>query len=100
GSVAAPPRHRERHACGDVVDQHRLNFLPPAAGHAKDRRETDRTGEAVYDSVLRSVHERRPEDRVSQPGLPDRALRAAFGAKTGMGAVLIGGGAADVDKLL
>ncbi len=97
--VAAAARHGERHARGEVVDQDRLDFLAAGARDAEDWSETERAGETVHDFVFRAVDQRRAEDSIGQARLANRALCAAFGAKGGMGAVLVGRGAADVDEL-
>ena len=76
-AVAPTPRHRERHACREIVDEHRLNLLPPGTGHAEDRRETQRARESVDDFVLRPVHQRRAEYCVARD--PTRESRARRG---------------------
>ncbi len=90
---------RERHTCREVVDEHRLHLLPPGTRNSKSWSEAQCAGQSVDDLVLGTVHQGGAEDRVSQPRLADHPLGAPLGAKARMSAVLVGGGAADVDEL-
>src|SRR5882757_2587864 len=97
--IAAAPRHRQRHARREVIDQHWLNPLLTGAWDSKYRSEAQRARQSVDDLVLGTVHQRRAEDRVSQTRVANRALGTALGAKSRMSAVLVGGSAADIYEL-
>src|SRR6267143_1009406 len=88
GLISAAPRHRERHARREIIDEHRLHPLLTGAWDSKYRSEAQRARQSVDDLVLGTVHQRRAEDRVSQTRVANRALGATLGAKSRMAAVL------------
>src|SRR5260370_157791 len=58
-----------------------------------------RAGKYMDDFIVGPLHQRRPKDCLSRPRLADCPLRGTLRAKARMSAVLIGGGAADIDEL-
>ena len=71
----ASPSTARAIACGDVADEHRLEFGLAAADQRQRRRHPRQRGEAVEEIVLRPEHDRGPQDRRVRHGARAPPLR-------------------------
>ena len=79
-----------------VVDRHGLHLVAPAAGNEEERDVPQAPGDVVDEDVLRPEDERRPHDRVGEPGVAEPPFGLRLAAVIRKGGPHVGVGNAEV----